>query len=189
MARVSREQARLNRETVVQEASRLFRERGVDGVGVADIMAAVGLTHGGFYNQFASKDVLAGEACLSAFSRSHFTDPANRPASLAAFASIYLQEGHVAAPGAGCPVPTFATDAAREASGSPLRRSFTDGFSRMTDFVMSLTPGRGADRRRERALAAIAALVGAVTLARALEDPALADEVLSAVRKNLSAAD
>src|SRR5689334_21515468 len=109
MGRVSQAQAQENRRTVVRTAGRLFRERGIDGVSVADIMAEAGLTHGGFYKQFESKDALAVEAIAQAFAEQAETvrtyqgqpDPA---AARTAFISGYLSPEHRDDPGPGCPV-------------------------------------------------------------------------------------
>ena len=88
MPRVSQEQAKLNRQRVVEVASSLFRERGLNGIGVVDIMAAAGLTHGGFYGQFANKDALAAEAFDAAIGNEY-------RANLDTFIENYLSLGHV----------------------------------------------------------------------------------------------
>ena len=122
MPRVSQEQARLNRQRVVEVAAALFRERGFSGVGVADIMASAGLTHGGFYGQFANKEALAAEAFDTARAGSK-----ERLGGLDDLVANYLSLGHVQAPGKGCPLAALANDVAREPIGSPVRARFTDG--------------------------------------------------------------
>lgn len=114
MPRVSQEQARLNRARVVEVAAALFRERGLHGVGVADIMGAAGLTHGGFYGQFANKDALVAEAFESALGE-------ERRGTLDALIANYLSSGHVQSPGKGCPLAALANDVAREPLGSLVR--------------------------------------------------------------------
>src|SRR3954453_14381703 len=111
MPRVSQEQAQINRQRVIQVASYLFRERGLHGVGVADIMAAAGLTHGGFYGQFANKEALAAEAFDCALAE-------ERRGELDVLLATYLSRGHVQAPGQGCPVAGLANGVAR----GPTRR-------------------------------------------------------------------
>lgn len=180
MPRVSQEQAKLNRQRVVEVAATLFRERGLHGVGVADIMGAAGLTHGGFYGQFANKDALAAEAFETAL-----TD--NGRGQLDSLVSNYLSIAHVRAPGMGCPVAALANDVAREAPDSPVRSRFTRGVRGMVDLMAALVPKTPKQKRRQRALSSLATLVGAVVLARAVDDEALAEEILGAARASLGA--
>lgn len=180
MPRVSQEQAKLNRQRVVEVAATLFRERGLHGVGVADIMGAAGLTHGGFYGQFANKDALAAEAFETAL-----TD--NGRGQLDSLVSNYLSIAHVRAPGMGCPVAALANDIAREAPDSPVRSRFTRGVRGMVDLMAALVPKTPKQKRRQRALTSLATLVGAVVLARAVDDEALAEEILGAARVSLGA--
>lgn len=175
MPRVSQEQAKLNRQRVVEVAAALFRERGLHGVGVADIMASAGLTHGGFYGQFASKDALAVEAFDSALGE-------DRRGALDMLIANYLSVGHVQSPGMGCPLAALANDVAREPAGSPLRARFTHGVRHLVGLLSELSPQGVKERRRQRALAKLSTLVGAVVLARAVDDPSLADELLQAAR-------
>ncbi|MFD1280944.1 TetR family transcriptional regulator, partial [Methylobacterium goesingense] len=134
MPRVSQEQAKRNRQRVVAVAATLFRERGLHGVGVADIMGAAGLTHGGFYGQFASKEALAAEAFDSALAE-------ERRGALDALIANYLSVEHVRTPGQGCPLAALANDVAREARGSPLRARFTQGVRGLADLLADLTKG------------------------------------------------
>jgi len=175
MPRVSQEQAKLNRRRVVEVASALFRERGLHGVGVADIMASAGLTHGGFYGQFASKDALAVEAFDSALGE-------DRRGALDVLIANYLSIGHVQSPGMGCPLAALANDVAREPAGSPLRGRFTHGVRHLVGLLSELSPQAAKERRRQRALAKLSTLVGAVILARAVDDPNIAEELLQAAR-------
>lgn len=175
MPRVSQEQAKLNRQRVVEVAAALFRERGLHGVGVADIMASAGLTHGGFYGQFASKDALAVEAFDSALGE-------DRRGALDMLIANYLSVGHVQSPGMGCPLAALANDVAREPTGSPLRARFSHGVRHLVGLLSELSPQGAKERRRQRALAKLSTLVGAVVLARAVDDPGLADELLQAAR-------
>lgn len=175
MPRVSQEQAKLNRQRVVEVAAALFRERGLHGVGVADIMATAGLTHGGFYGQFANKDALAAEAFDSALSE-------DRRGEVDAIVATYLSLAHVRSPGKGCPLAALANDVSREAPGSPIRARFTQGVERLASILADLTPKASRERRRQRALATLATLVGAVVLARAIDDETLANDLIQAAQ-------
>ena len=175
MPRVSQEQARQNRQRVVEVAAALFRERGLHGVGVADIMASAGLTHGGFYGQFANKDALAVEAFETAQAGSK-----ERLGSLDDLIANYLSLAHVQDPAKGCPLAALANDVAREPPGSPVRARFTKGVEGLASILAGLTPRLSKERRRRQSLAALSTLVGAVVLARAVDDEALAKALLEA---------
>ena len=185
--KVTREQAAANRDRVLETAARLFRERGFGGIGVADLMHEAGLTHGGFYGQFESKDALAAEACARVHERSmaRWTTRIERDgrAGFSAIADAYLSARHRDDPGQGCALPALAADAARREPA--LRRVFTDGVRKMLEVLDSVMPGRAAARRRECALAVLATMVGGVVLARAVDDPELSDSILAAARASL----
>jgi TetR/AcrR family transcriptional repressor of nem operon len=179
--KVSREQAAQNRERVLDAAAALFRERGFDGIGVADLMKQAGLTHGGFYGQFESKDELVVQACARSFAASHkrwLHDIETSADPLGAIVTRYLSTRHRDQPGQGCTLSTLAVDAPRR--GHVLQRAFTDGLRPFIDMLSGLLPGRRAGIRRERALVAMASLVGAMVLARAVDDSALSEEILGA---------
>jgi len=187
--RVSKQQAELNRERVLDVASTLFRERGFDGIGVAELMKHAGLTHGGFYGQFASKDELMGEALDRAFNDAltHWRGvamdaEAHKPGSaLRAVSKVYLSPEHCAQVGTGCVMAALATDANRQ---SPtVRQRMTAGVQRFTHAMSKLFSGKAPEQQREKALAMTASLVGALMLARAVDDEALAEEILKATRK------
>jgi len=183
--KVTREQAAENRARVVDTAGRLFRERGLAGTGVAELMRTAGLTHGGFYGQFGSKDALAVEACGRAMDRSEARWSAaigeSREAPLAALVDRYLSARHRDGPGEGCLYAALAADVARE--GSPaLRGRFTQGLRGMIDLLARIVPGRTKAARRRQALARMSGLVGALLLARAVDDPELSDDILAAAR-------
>jgi TetR/AcrR family transcriptional repressor of nem operon len=181
--KVSREQAGLNRERIVEVAAERFRERGFEGIGVADLMREAGLTHGGFYGHFGSKEELMAEACTLALQRSkemwarrtaaHPEDP------LGALARAYLHPRHRDNPGGGCVMATLAADAARQ--GPPVRRAITEGLRSSFDMVAKLVRARGAEAKRRKAIQAYASWVGAMVLARATDDEALSREILEAV--------
>jgi TetR/AcrR family transcriptional repressor of nem operon len=188
--RVSRQKAGENRQAVLDAAARLFRERGLDGAGVAEVTREAGLTHGGFYGQFpGGKDALAAEAVASAFEAMQAfwqgltADLQPGADSLAAVATAYLSPKHRDHPGYGCPVPALAADAAR--SGPVLQDAFATGVERLVAVLAGnlKAAGVGPDRAREEALLLLSSLSGALALSRAVAtaSPALADEVLEAV--------
>ncbi|MFD5801029.1 TetR/AcrR family transcriptional regulator [Streptomyces sp. NPDC127020] len=183
MGRVSRVQAEKNRERVVETASRLLREQGTQ-VSVAELMKAAGLTHGGFYKQFASKEALVDEAIAHAFAElaRHHTATAGRhpdePTSTRnAVIDTYLSPGHRDAPGAGCPVAALAVDMAREPGNEEAHRVYAEGVTRFA----ALLETAGKD-----GLTQLSTLVGALLLARATSGTALSDQLLSAARADLA---
>jgi TetR/AcrR family transcriptional regulator, transcriptional repressor for nem operon len=188
--KVSREQAAENRRRIVETAGRLFRENGYDGIGVADIMKHAGLTHGGFYGHFASKDDLAVEASAQALASKAGVwdlgetapdDPAE-PA-LARFLTSYLSPNHRDDPGNGCALAALGADAAREPVA--VRGAFTAAVRTRLEKLMAMLPGRNPAARRRRAIAALTSAVGALVLARAVADPELSAEILSATKDAL----
>lgn len=182
--KVSRTQASENRARVVAVAGELFRKHGIDGVGVADLMRQAGLTHGGFYKSFESKENLAIEACRQAMARSLVAwdgIAARSDHPLRELTAHYLSRAHRDRPGGGCLFPTLAPDVARRGGG--LRSAFTEGLRPFLDLLARLTPGRTRAARREKALATMSAMVGAMVLARMVDDPELSDEILAAAAK------
>lgn len=182
--KVSREQAAHNREKVVDTASRLFRVRGVDGVGIGEVMRECGLTHGGFYNQFDSKEALAAEACATSLAKGarHWRTLAAEAGAgkgPKAIAAHYLSPRNRDAPETGCALIALGPDAARR--GGDLAEAFREGFEELTDILQQAAPGMD----RAAALARMAQMVGAMVLARGVDDQALSDEILTAVRQAL----
>jgi TetR/AcrR family transcriptional repressor of nem operon len=189
--RVSREQAAANRERIIDAAaSLLFRAKGFGGIGVADIMKAADLTHGGFYGHFASKDDLVAQASRRTMARSAASwarivaEAPDHP--YAALLQHYLTTRHRDEPGRGCSFAALCNDAAR--SGKTIRNAFTVGLEPLIDILAQSMPGRTKAIRRRKAVAAMAGLVGALSLARAVGDPALSDEIIAAVKHELLAA-
>jgi TetR/AcrR family transcriptional regulator, transcriptional repressor for nem operon len=186
--RASKAEAERSRERIIEVASKLFRERGFDGIGVADLMKAAGLTHGGFYRHFTSKEDLMAQATAHALDRGR--DALRQWAdgdggkNLSAIAAAYLSVAHRDRPGEGCALAALGADAARH--GSPVQETFTAAVRSAVDILASLTPGKTERARRERALVAYAGMVGALVLARAVDDPELSGEVLNAVRTSIA---
>lgn len=189
--KVSREQAALNRERIVETAARLFREKGYDGIGVADLMKNAGLTHGGFYGHFASKEDLMIEACQHALEKSlegWRTKVAQDPRqALTAIVDNYLTPKHRDQPGTGCPAAAMGVDVARMSPGA--RPAFTQAtrqqFALLQDLMPDNTPDGTPERRRQQAIATFSAMVGAMVLARSIDDEALSQEILDAVKAQL----
>ena len=178
--RVTREQAEANREQILEVAGQLFRERGYDGIGVADIMKRAGLTHGGFYGHFPSKDDLAAETTARVLARNGWLQRMTGKAhpSMTDVIRRYLTTRHRDNAGHGCLLAALGSDVARQPRS--VRRAFTEGLLRRVDAVTQLMPGRAAAAKRQTALALMAGLVGALTLARAVDDPLLSGEILEA---------
>ena len=194
---VPREQAARNRQTIIDTASRVFRERGVDGVGVADLMREAGFTHGGFYNHFRSKDSLAGEACAAVFAASVAglrqvieADAGGGSGSFRAVLEAYLSPGHCDRPGNACPVPTLAADVARQ--GGPMQAAYAEGIEQFLQaiachFARDAQGSLPPDEARQRAIGLLGHLVGTLVLARGVgaADPRLAEEILAEGRRHL----
>jgi TetR/AcrR family transcriptional repressor of nem operon len=181
--KVSRAQAAENRERILDVATRLFRERGIDGIGVADLMQAAGLTHGGFYGHFESKEDLVAQACARAVSRmrQNWTNVVDQATGdpLEALAATYLTPKHRDGAGRGCPMAALGSEVARQ--GPTVRRAFTDELRPFLDYLSRVVQGSSNNLRRQKALAAYAGLVGALVVSRAVDDPDLSNEILSAV--------
>lgn len=180
--KVSREQAAQNRERIVVAAAQRFRERGFDGIGVADLMKEAGLTHGGFYGHFSSKEDLIAEASARALTSSLalWSKLAQRAPGdpLSAIAGVYLTSRHRDNPGTGCLLAALGPDVSRQ--GPAVRRAVTDYVRSACDLLAKLIPGRSRAARRQKAISAYATLVGAMVMARAVDDRALSEEILDA---------
>ena len=182
--KVSREQAAQNRERIVEAAAQLFRERGFEGIGVADLMKEAGLTHGGFYGHFSSKDDLIAEASTRALARSLelFSNLAERasPDPLSAVAGAYLTTKHRDDPGTGCLVAALGSDVSRQ--GPAVRRAVTDHIRSAVDLLTKLIPAKSKAARKQKAISTYATLVGTMVMARAVDDPELSQDILAAGR-------
>lgn len=179
--RVSREKAAENRQRIVEIAARLFRESGFDGVGVDAIMSGAGLTHGGFYGHFGSKDALAFEAVVRALEQG--AEVQSRRTNLNDLVSGYLSERHLHDPSNGCVLAALGGDLARQ--GTDVRGAVAAYLRTQLDRIAQFFEGTKAGRRKE-AIATLAGMVGALTLARAVDDSALSKEILDATREALA---
>ncbi|MGL3107764.1 TetR/AcrR family transcriptional regulator [Bradyrhizobium sp. BR 1432] len=185
--RVSRVQAAENRQTVINVASRLFRERGFDGIGLKDLMEAAGLTQGAFYKQFASKEDLAIEASRRALeSASHrWSDAAeqNPDDPLGAVIAFYLSGDHREERMDGCPIVALGSDAARQ--GPDVKAAFEAGIKAHLDVLGRFIAETGGEASRGKAMAILSIMVGAVTLSRVVNDPDLAQALLDAAAEQV----
>jgi TetR/AcrR family transcriptional repressor of nem operon len=187
--RVSREQAAANRERIIEAAGELFRSKGFSGIGVADIMKAAELTHGGFYGHFASKDDLIAQASRRSMQRAaqNWKKVVVESGS-DAFATLltrYLSPRHRDDPGQGCAFAALSGDAAR--CGKPVREAFAEGLEPLIDILSGIVGGRTKSARRRKAIAALSELIGALILSRAVGGAGLSDEILDAGRRELLA--
>ncbi|CNL39139.1 TetR/AcrR family transcriptional regulator [Yersinia aleksiciae] len=189
MARVSKQQMALNHEAIVQTSSQLFRARGLNGVSVNDLMAAVGLTHGGFYGHFSSKDELAAIASRKAIddSRVRWEEISSQPDrhNLRTLVELYLSPEHRDRMEDGCTITALASDVARENSENPVCEVYLCGVKSMLERLESLSDIADDEQRRQHALAQFAMLSGALTLARATAGDKISDEFLAAAKKAL----
>lgn len=180
--RVSRAQAEANRETVINVASRLFREHGFDGIGLKDLMKGAGLTQGGFYKQFESKDdlaALASRRAMESATRRWSSVAASSTDPLQGVIELYLSAGHRGETGDGCPLVALGSDAARQSED--VRKPFEDGIKAHLQVLEELlTPSDSRQTRAHKAEVLLALMVGAVTLSRIVTDEALADHLLEA---------
>ncbi|UVE48247.1 TetR family transcriptional regulator [Pseudomonas chlororaphis] len=184
--RVTKAQAQANRERIVETASELFRERGFDGVGVADLMAAAGFTHGGFYKHFGSKADLMAEASACSLSKSLASAEA---LDVPGFIDVYVTREHRDGRGSGCTMAALCGDAARQSDD--LKATFAEGIEHTLQTLgdkyptgTDAAPGEG----RRKMIALLSRAVGALILSRACpDDSALADEILEVCRAEMFA--
>jgi len=186
--KVSRAQAEENRRTVVETAGRLFREHGVKGVGLAELMGAAGLTHGGFYKQFKSKDDLVAQACDQAldvgadkWTRIVGKAQAGGADPLAALVHHYLSPAHRDRVGAGCALAGLGPDTVRHDPG--LRQRFESAIQGYAGILEQAMQGDGTNG--DAALATLSTMVGALLLSRMVEDDAFSRRILEAASTSL----
>ena len=189
MTRASREQKEITHERIVAAAARAIRRTGYDGTGVADIMKDAGLTHGGFYVHFESREAMLAEAADRAGAEavaSSASIAANAPTgtALQALLDAYLSKEHMAAVEYGCPIAALGSEMPRQAP--EVRRAATRRIKEMIDVVARQFPDWGQPGSHERALVTVATAVGTLLLARAVDDPRLSDQLREATLKHLS---
>ena len=199
MPRITQEDKIRNRRNIVDAAARMFRSQGIDAVGIAELMKEAGLTHGGFYNHFASKNELAVEVCgasfadsLGALARIVEDGPDESATPMERVVTEYLSTGHRDADDGGCPSAALVTDAGRQSEA--VQRAYADGVEGyLTGFAAEFlreARERGQatdpDEARARAIRLFSELVGAMTIARAVRNvqPGLSDEILRTGREH-----
>jgi TetR/AcrR family transcriptional repressor of nem operon len=174
--KVSRDQMAENRRRILEVASRLFRDKGFDAVSVAEVMKAAGLTHGGFYGHFNSKDDLIAQTVAHVLAAG-----TGEGGDFRAYVDAYLSPRHRDDCAGGCPTAGLA--AAIRLQTPAARAAMTAGLRSQIDRIGKALPELDAADRRRAAIGSFAAMVGAVILARAIDDPALSDEILEQTRE------
>ena len=175
-------------ERIVSVAARAIRRSGYDGTGVADIMKEAGLTHGAFYAHFASREAMLAEAATRACAESAAATAkavASVPPqqALASMLRAYLSRQHIEHADLGCPLAALGSETPRQAP--EVRRVSTRHIKEMIDFIARQSPDWGQPGAHERALVTVATMVGTLLLARAVDEPALADSLCEAALKHL----
>jgi TetR/AcrR family transcriptional repressor of nem operon len=186
--RYSREHKLETHARIVRKASVRLREKGAHGVGVADLMKEAGLTHGGFYAHFNSRDDLVIEAFTHAMDRSterwrKLAEQSPREKRFAMIVDSYLTSLHRDDPGRGCAIPTLGAEIARESSRT--RRVFAGRLDQMIGILADQIPGLPRKAARKRAMAAMATMIGTLVMARVAGSGEFSDEILSAGREAL----
>lgn len=176
-------------ERIVEAAARAIRRSGFDGTGVADIMKDAGLTHGGFYAHFSSREAMLAEATMragadSAALLSRVVAGAPEQQALQALLEAYLSKTHVEKAEHGCPVAALASEIWRQTPD--VRHAATHRIKEMIDLVARQSPHWGQPDAHEQALVTVATMVGALSLARAVDDPALSDALCTAAIRHLT---
>lgn len=182
--KVTKAQAQANRAHVVETASTLFRERGYDGVGIADLMAAAGFTHGGFYKHFGSKAELMAESAACGIAK---TAALTAGVDAARFVQLYLSREHRDARATGCTMAALGGDAVRQPEA--VRTTFADGIESLLALLGrqdALLAAADSGQARAKSINVLAHALGAIVLSRACpDDSPLADEILAACRNEI----
>ena len=173
--RVSREQMVANKARILQEASHMFRDQGFDGVSVSDVMKAAGQTHGGFYSHFTSKDDLIAQVIAHSLQGDIAV-----PKDIEAWIDAYLSPAHRDVPGQGCPTASFAGLMPRQSAEA--RLAMAQGLRAQIGRLENVLSDQDEAAKRREAIGNWCAMVGAVIMARAVDDPELADELLAETR-------
>ena len=183
--RKSREEAAKTRERIVSAAASEFRRNGIVATGLSDLMAAAGLTHGGFYKHFESKDQIVAEAVgsLTEMMTAVASDKPSR-GGFEALVAKYLSTAHRDEPSHGCLLAALGSEIAR--CDEKTRAASTDGFLRLVDMIGRQFGRTTPDAVRRRALAVASTMIGALTMARIATDPELSAEILHEVGKHLT---
>ncbi len=180
--RPTKEQAKENKRRILETAARLFRENGIHAVGVDAVMSGAGLTHGGFYGHFKSKSDLAEQALADAMQKSLESELGTM--TLSDFAEAYLSAEHRDHAGAGCAVAALGPELARLPPQE--RTAATDYVRALIARIEELQERNGGPRDRKKAIAELSGLLGALIMARLVNDPALSDEIMASTRETVT---
>ena len=179
--RKSREEAAETRERIIRKASKEFNQHGIAGTGLADVMKSAGLTHGGFYKHFLSKDELVAEALEEGLDKSfRGMEQAAEEGAIEEVINEYLSCVHRDDFDNACPLPALGTELWR--AGGKTRQKASQGVLRFVSIVEKHLKGIPAKERSARAHAIVAALVGSMMLSRIVTDPKLSDRLLRDTR-------
>jgi TetR/AcrR family transcriptional regulator, transcriptional repressor for nem operon len=181
--RKSREEAAQTRKRIVTAASEEFRKNGIVATGLSDLMSTAGLTHGGFYKHFGSKDQLVAEACAEAV-KTILEKLAAASSEKGGAAAAYLSTDHRDNPATGCPLSAIGSELAR--SDERTRAAATAGFLKLVEIMAGQFGKIPPAAARRRALVAGSTMIGALTMSRVVSDPELSAEILEEVVRTLS---
>jgi TetR/AcrR family transcriptional repressor of nem operon len=174
------------RRHIVETAAQQFRKHGIDSISLADIMAEAGLTHGGFYRHFESKDQLVEEACASSLTQlvemlGQIAAEKDAPLGLKAIGSLYLSTKHRDDVEDGCPLAALGDELARSEPGT--RKAMTEGVKQLVEIIAAQVSPQRPEAAKRRALAALSMMVGALTLSRIVTDSELSVSILTQAKK------
>jgi TetR/AcrR family transcriptional repressor of nem operon len=183
--RKSKQEAAETRRRIVKAAAAKFRQNGIGGTGLSDLMAAGGLTHGGFYRHFESKDQIVAEACAAATESAIATFFSNKSpqSGLKARVAKYLSPAHRDDPSAGCPLAALGSEIAR--CDEKTRGAATQAFLELVEIIAAASGNTRPDVARRRALVAAATMIGALTMSRIVTDSELSAAILRQTERHL----
>ena len=186
--RKSKQEAAATRQRIIEAGAAAFRKNGIAGTGLSDLMAAAGLTHGGFYRHFDSKDQIVAEACAAAAKSlavelAASTSKKSPRRGLKMIVEKYLSAAHRDEPMDGCPVAALGSEIAR--GDQRTRAAATQGFLKLAEIIASQLRKTRPDVARRRALVAVATMIGALTMSRIATDSELSVEILREAEKQL----
>jgi TetR/AcrR family transcriptional repressor of nem operon len=183
--RKSKQEAAETRQRILKAAGAKFRQNGIGGTGLSDLMAAAGLTPGGFYRHFQSKDQLVAEACAAATESAiaRFFSNKSPQSGLKARVAKYLSPAHRDDPSAGCPLAALGSEIAR--CDEKTRAAATQAFLELVNIIAAESGKTRPDVARRRALVVAATMVGALTMSRIVTDSELSAGILREAKKQL----
>ena len=185
----SKLEAAETRRKIVKTAAAEFRQKGINGTSLVDLMAAAGLTHGGFYRHFESRDQLVAEACAAAFESANETAwvpllQQSKRNGLDAFVAKYLSEEHRDDQRGGCPFAALGSELAR--SDENTRAAATEGLSKLVEAIAGQFSELRPDVAKRQALVTLSTMIGALTLARMVNDSRLSTTILRESAKHVT---